>query len=625
MPAVDFRAALRFVALASGATLVVAACTADQTMAGSRDERTRTGKIAQDLQSTNFIGTSLPNKVLALTFDDGPGDRTIELSQYLKAEGIKAGFFMNGARFHAPMAPLQNKNNIAITAGGPAILAQVKADGHLVANHTTTHRDLQSEVPNAQLVQEVAETDGVISAYVSPANHLLFRAPYGSFSSNGNGVFNTLSASAMNKYIGPIYWEAGGFDTGYPNKAADWACWQGALRDAGGALVNIGNDLGYATTTQCGDAYLTEINAFGQGIVLMHDPYSWSKGGASGSTVDMVKYLVPKLKAAGYTFVRIDEVPAIRAALPCDTTCATCSGPDPDQCKTCPAGRYKSGSQCLACTTCGAGEYQTTACSANADTVCTACTACGANQYEVSACSPTANRVCAACSPSCATCTGPAATQCASCAGNEFLSGTSCTACTSCGAGKYPATACTPTQDTVCASCHASCLVCSGPNADQCGTCPPGAFNASGKCSACAVCAAGSFAQTACGGTSDTKCTPCEAGTFAAAAAATSCTPCAAGTTSRPGATLCTACGSCGDASLPDGGGSSSGNAGDASGETDAGGDPVVNPSGCSVSPSRSSDVGRTGRNERGIVALVALGAAVVMRRRKRDAARATD
>jgi MYXO-CTERM domain-containing protein len=43
------------------------------------------------------------------------------------------------------------------------------------------------------------------------------------------------------------------------------------------------------------------------------------------------------------------------------------------------------------------------------------------------------------------------------------------------------------------------------------------------------------------------------------------------------------------------------------------------------VSPSRSSDVGRTGRNERGIVALVALGAAVVMRRRKRDAARATD
>lgn len=618
MLAVDFRAALRFVALASGATLVVAACTADQTMARSRDERARTGTIAQDLQSTNFVGTSLPNKVLALTFDDGPGDRTIELSQYLKSQGIKAGFFMNGARFHAPMAPLQNKNNIGVTAGGAAILAQVKADGHLVANHTTTHRDLQNEVPNAQLVQEVAETDSVISAYVSPANHLLFRAPYGSFSSNGNNVFNTLSASAMNKYIGPIYWEAGGYDSGYPSRAADWACWQGALRDGGGALVNIGNAPGYATTTQCGDAYLTEINAFGQGIVLMHDPYSW----ASGSTVDMVKYIVPKLKAAGYTFVRIDEVPDIKAALPCDLTCAACSGPDPNQCTTCPAGRYKSGGQCLSCTTCGAGQYQTTACSANADTVCTACSACGANQYEVSACSPTANRVCAACNASCATCTGPAATQCASCTGNTFLNGTTCSTCTTCGPGKYPASACTPTKDTVCGSCHASCLVCAGPNADQCGTCPPGAFNAGGKCSACAVCPAGSFAQTACGGTTDTRCAPCEAGTFASAPGATSCARCAAGTTSGPGATACTACaGSCSDAGLPPDGGTSD-DGGDAGTDTDGGGDPVVNPGGCSVSQCRSSDIGR---DARGILAFVALGAAVVMRRRKRYAGRATD
>ena len=30
------------------------------------------------------------------TFDDGPGDRTQELAEYLKAEGIEGTFFING-------------------------------------------------------------------------------------------------------------------------------------------------------------------------------------------------------------------------------------------------------------------------------------------------------------------------------------------------------------------------------------------------------------------------------------------------------------------------------------------------------------------------------------------------
>ena len=50
----------------------------------------------------------------------------------------------------------------------------------------------------------------------------------------------------------------------------------------------------------------------GKGIVLLHDPYGW----ASGHTVDMIKYLVPKLKAAGYAFERVDMVPDLAALLP---------------------------------------------------------------------------------------------------------------------------------------------------------------------------------------------------------------------------------------------------------------------------------------------------------------------
>ena len=298
---------------ATSAALLIAACNSDRAPAsaiviGESQQDThdhgRTAKVSQDLSAAQFFGTSLAAKTLALTFDDGPGPRTAELSIYLKSQDIKAAFFMNGARLAATALP--NPNGISPVANPAGTLAQVLADGHLVANHTTTHRNLTSDVPDGQRVQELSDTDTSITGYVSPQNHLLFRAPFGAYN---NTVFNTLSASAMNKYVGPIYWEQGGFADQYPTAAADWACWQGSLYSGATKVNLVGGFPGYATTAQCGDAYLAEINATGKGIVLMHDPYEW----AQGSTVDMVKYIVPKLVAAGYSFVRLDEVPTIRS------------------------------------------------------------------------------------------------------------------------------------------------------------------------------------------------------------------------------------------------------------------------------------------------------------------------
>jgi peptidoglycan/xylan/chitin deacetylase (PgdA/CDA1 family) len=617
----DFRAPRRLLAAASCAAITIAACSSDRAPSGgvmvgesSRDthDHGRTATVSQDLSATSFQGTSLPAKTLALTFDDGPGPPTTEISMNLTSQNIKAGFSMTAARLAA--TALSNPNGITVVADPAGTLAQLLADGHLVANHTTTHRDLTNQVPDGQRVQELSETDTDITGYVSPASHLLFRAPYGAY--NGT-VFNTLSASSMNKYVGPVYWEAGGFDTGYPNRAADWACWQGVMKDAGGALINAGNDPGYATTQQCGDAYVSEIeNTFPKGIVLMHDPYSWSKAGASGSTVDMVKYIIPILVGKGYSFVRVDEVPTIAAALPCHATCATCSGSAANQCTSCSGSKYLTAGTCAPCSTCGANEFVSSACTTTANTVCTACNA------------------------SCATCTGASATQCASCAANKFLSGGACTACAVCGSGKYQSAACTPTVDTVCGSCDASCTACSGPSASQCGTCLPAFFMSGGLCKACKVCAAGTFQATACTTTADATCTACPAGSFSKAGA-TSCTKCEAGTHSAAGAAACTACGSCDDANACTqdrcdpatgcahdtiagcpGTPSTSGSIGtDAGGEdTDAGadadaGDAPINEDGCSVSgrPGR----GRDERNGSGLFVLAALGVSLFARRRR--------
>lgn len=483
----------RAVAVVLATLAAFAACSTNERSEGrALGEGARTGVAVQDLsQAAQAItGADLPTKTLALTFDDGPGDFASQLSTYLKDQGIRATFFINGLR--VTTSTLNNLNGITQTANANAILAQIQADGHLIANHTTTHRDMTSEVPSGQLVQELSDTDAVVSQYTA-VNRLLFRAPYGNWN---NTDWNTLKVSAMNKYVGPVYWTEGGNSNQYPNAAADWACWQGQLLNTNGTKAN---GTGYATTQQCGDAYLNEIASTpGQkGIVLMHDPYSW----AQGNTLAMVQYIVPKLKALGYSFVRVDEVPSVYTQLACNTSCATCAKPNLDTCTSCAGGKYLQAGTCQTCSACAPGTYASVACSANADTVCTACDV------------------------ACSACTGGGNAACTSCNAGYWLNGTTCMPCTACAAGTYASAACTPTSDTVCSACDASCATCTGPSANQCGTCPAGKFLANGACTTCSTCAAGTYASAACNASADTVCTACAAGTWSGANA-TSCTSC---------------------------------------------------------------------------------------------------
>ncbi len=503
----------RLLACAAMAGIVFVACASDRAPPDplSHDhDHGRTGKVSQDLSAAALFGTSLGTKQLALSFDDGPGSRTLELSTYLKNRGIAATFFVNSQCFDVG-------NGCGNTLPAATVLAQLVADGHIVANHTRDHKDLTSlaEFPNtpagnAAMIKELSDVDAVIAPYV-PGTKFMFRAPYGGYD---NRVYNVLHASAMDKYVGHIEWDIGGARTA--TTAADWACWQNNPK---------------LTSKACGDLYIQETNAVGKGIVLMHDADYGNVGNTdplngTGNTIDMVKYMVPLLEAAGYTFKRVDQVPAVAAlfpAPPCDPTCATCTGPGANQCTSCDAGRYLSGGQCLVCATCAANQYQASACTANANTVCGACNA------------------------ACATCSGPSANECTSCGAGKYLNGTACATCSVCAAGTYEAAACTEASDTVCSPCDASCAACSGPAPADCGSCPPKYYLGGGICNACAVCAAGSYASTACTATANTKCTACPPGTSAAAGAST-CAPCASGTFSAGGAAACTACGDCDDA-----------------------------------------------------------------------------
>jgi peptidoglycan/xylan/chitin deacetylase (PgdA/CDA1 family) len=267
---------------------VVAACSGADAP-GAKVERACSG--TQALTAAPYAGGSLASKQIALTFDDGPASRTEELSAYLASQGIHAGFFVNG------------KN----VAAYPNALAKLVADGHVIGNHTQDHADLTDKTVfplnatgNAKLVTELMATDALIAPFV-PSARFMFRAPYGAFDTRD---YNVLHGSAMDKYVGHIGWDIGSTRTS--TTAADWACWQYSPQ---------------LTSKACGDLYANEIQVVGRGIVLLHDadygnPSNHNTTSGLGNTVDMVKYLVPILKARGYTFVRVDAVPSIASALP---------------------------------------------------------------------------------------------------------------------------------------------------------------------------------------------------------------------------------------------------------------------------------------------------------------------
>lgn len=236
-------------------------------------------------------GTSLEPKTLALTFDDGPGPRTKMLSHYLKSEGIEAGFFVNGYK---------------MGSDGTEILAAVVADGHLVANHTETHRSLTGSstgtkrLTDTEVLQELTQTDGRIEPFVR-SQRFLFRPPFGDYD---EVTFTALARTPMNKYIGPILWDVGDRMDEAKGRAADWDCW------------TDGTDNKRTPMKTCGDLYITEIKRENKGVVLMHDPYFNDKDPEQLGTVDMVMYMVPLLKAEGFTFTRVDKVPEVAALLP---------------------------------------------------------------------------------------------------------------------------------------------------------------------------------------------------------------------------------------------------------------------------------------------------------------------
>ncbi|BAY63547.1 polysaccharide deacetylase (plasmid) [Nostoc linckia NIES-25] len=203
------------------------------------------GKIIQQAQ------LSKPDKVIALTFDDGPAPKyTQQVLQILKQQNIKATFFCVGEMVHY----------------FPQIAKLEVAEGHAIGNHTWHHwyRKMNLSVAAREIestATAIYQTMGVKTS--------LFRPPYGILN---NGVADY---AKKNNYA-VLMWSDDSIDYRRPPVSR---------------LVN--NVLKYAKPG---------------GIVLMHDG-----GGDRSHTVKALPQIIASLKQHGYKFVTIPELLEMQA------------------------------------------------------------------------------------------------------------------------------------------------------------------------------------------------------------------------------------------------------------------------------------------------------------------------
>lgn len=106
------------------------------------------------------------DKMIALTFDDGPGPYTDELIDGLEKLNAKASFFLVGEKIKSY----------------PDTVAKIAGKGHLIGNHTYSHIKLTALSPD-EIKKEIDKTNEEIEAITGEAPQF-FRPPFGRYNSD---------------------------------------------------------------------------------------------------------------------------------------------------------------------------------------------------------------------------------------------------------------------------------------------------------------------------------------------------------------------------------------------------------------------------------------------------------
>lgn len=193
-------------------------------------------------------------KVVALTFDDGPWDDTNELLDVLRDNGAKATFFTVGNR---------------ISGNGVDTVKREVAEGHQVATHTWDHAAGDGQSVNLSYMsaeqqrEEVTKGFQAIEDATGQKPSFVMRAPGGNFPTE-------VWSNVEDLVVADIGWDV---DT------TDWKRPEASRIAAELMRITPGD------------------------IVLMHDG-----GGNRENTIEALRIALPKLVQDGWKFVTIDEL-----------------------------------------------------------------------------------------------------------------------------------------------------------------------------------------------------------------------------------------------------------------------------------------------------------------------------
>lgn len=161
-------------------------------------ERVDPPVISQYAQQINPLGRYPAmvgnNKMVYLTFDDGPGSYTEAILDILKHYNVHAIFFVVG-------------KNVTIY---PQTAKRMINEGHTVGNHSYAHRDF-TVIKNADIIAEISKTQTAIKTAtgVSPD---LFRPPYGAINANVQKIVSDSGLNLMMWTVDPRDWSEPGAD-----------------------------------------------------------------------------------------------------------------------------------------------------------------------------------------------------------------------------------------------------------------------------------------------------------------------------------------------------------------------------------------------------------------------------
>jgi len=198
-----------------------------------------------------YQGPQTTDKVVALTFDDGPNPPyTLQLLDVLTKYNVKATFFLIG----------QNAEKYPETA---KIISQ---KGHLLGTHTYTHTDLL-KTAETQIVKELSKSADIIEN-VTGTRPKFLRPPHGFRDS-------LVLQLAKEQKLDIVQWSV---------MAEDW-------KKPGADVI--------------ADRVLSKVT--NGSIVLLHDG-DGLRGGDRSQTVSAAEIIIKNLRQQGFRFVTVQEL-----------------------------------------------------------------------------------------------------------------------------------------------------------------------------------------------------------------------------------------------------------------------------------------------------------------------------